>query len=291
MTFEKLFSPFTIRDLTLRNRIFSTGHMTNLVRDGSPSADLAAYHAARARGGAGLIIMESARAHASSLSDQPAINASVDACIPGFAAVAEAVKGTGAALFGQLSHAGRVTYALRQGRRLVTYAPSSSPDDRFHSTPRAMPTAMVEELAAAFGTAAGRYRAAGLDGLEILASHGLLAAQFLNPRVNRRQDRYGGSFENRLRFLRECLAACRAAMAPEMILGIRISADEMEDGGLTSAEAIEICRSLAQDGDLDYLNVTAGSMAGLAGSVHVVPPMQIEHGYVAPLAAAMKAAV
>lgn len=291
MTFERLFSPLPLRGVTLRNRIFSTGHMTNLVQDGSPSADLVAYHEARARGGVGLIIMESARVHASSISDQPAINASVDACIPGFTAVADAVKGEGAAVFGQLGHAGRVTYAMRRGARLVAYAPSCSPDDRFHTTPRAMPTDMVAELVASFGTAAGRYRTAGLDGAEIMASHGLLAAQFLNPRVNRREDRYGGSFENRLRFLRECLAAARAAMGPEMTLGIRISADEMEDGGLTSAEVVDICQSLAQDGDMDYLNVTAGSMAGLAGSVHVVPPMQIAHGYVAPLAAAMKAAV
>ena len=291
MTFERLFSPLQLRDLSLRNRIFSTGHMTNLVRDGSPSEDLVAYHRARAEGGAGLIIMESARVHGSSLSDQPAINAGSDACIPGFAAVAEAVKGAGAALFGQLSHAGRVTYALKRGRRLVTYAPSSSPDDRFHSVPRAMPTAMVEELVAAFGAAAGRYRAAGLDGVEILASHGLLPAQFLNPRVNRREDRYGGSFENRLRFLKEALEVGRAAMDPAMVLGMRISADEKEADGLMPEEVIAVCQSLEAAGCLDYVNVTAGSMAGLAGSVHVVPPMQIEHAYLAPLAAAVKAAV
>ena len=289
MAFEQLFTPLTLRRLTIRNRIFSTGHMTNLVTGHSPNADLAAYHEARAAGGAGLIIMESARVHASSLSDQPALNAGHDDCIPGFAAVATAVQGHGAAVFGQLGHAGRVTAALKRGRRLVTYAPSSVPDDRFHNMPRAMPLAMIEELVEAFGRAGRRYREAGLDGAELMASHGLLIAQFLNPSVNRREDRYGGSAENRLRFAQETLAAVRAELGDDKVLGLRISADEIEQGGLDPDAVIAICRALEATTSLDYVNVIAGSMSGLAGSVHVVPPMQIEHGYVAPMAAALKA--
>ncbi len=289
MPFEQLFTPLKIRDLEIRNRIFSTGHMTNLLTEASPNDDLAAYHEARARGGAGLIIMESARVHESSMSDQPAINASHDRCVPGFARVAEAVQRHGCAVFGQLGHAGRVTAAMKGGRRLVTYAPSSTPDNRFHNVPRAMPLGMIEELIQSFAAAAGRYRDAGLDGLEVMASHGLLIAQFLNPTVNRREDRYGGSAENRLRFAQEILAAIRREVGGEMVLGMRISADEIEEGGLDPKTVLEVCLALEAAGALDYVNVIAGSMAGLAGSIHVVPPMQIEQGYVAPMAAALKA--
>ena len=78
---------------------------------------------------------------------------------------------------------------------------------------------MIDEIVEGYGAAARRMAAAGIDGVEIVASHGYLPAQFLNPRLNRREDGYGGSFENRLRFLREVIAACRAAVGPEQRRG------------------------------------------------------------------------
>ena len=289
--FKILFSPLRLRQLEIRNRILSTGHQTYLAKDSLPSDDLVAYHEARARGGAGLIITESARFHESSFSDSPEIRLTSDTCISGYRKIADAVHRHGAKIFGQLSHSGRLSRRVRGGLRDVAYAPSSVPDNRFHSMPREMPIEMVEELVEACGTAAGRLAEAGLDGIELVASHALLFAQFLNPTTNRRTDRYGGNRENRMRFLVESLAAVRKAVGDELIVGTRTSAEENEEGGLEADEVIAICQDLARMKTLDYVNITTGSMAGLGGSVHVVPPMEVQPGYVAPKAGTLRAAV
>ncbi len=290
MRLAKLFSPLTLRSVEIRNRILSTGHQANMLTEGLPNARLAAYHEARAAGGVGLIVIEAARMHHSGLSDG-VLDASTDACIPGYRNIAEAVHRHGAKLFGQLSHPGRVNARIRDGVRDVPYSASDLRDDRFKTVPRPLTLAQIEDLIAAYGAAAARFRAAGLDGVEVVASHGNLIAQFLNPRVNQRTDRYGGELAGRLRFLREALTAVRGAVGEALVVGIRISIDEKETGGLAPEEAIEFCRQLDPFAAIDYFNVTAGSMAGAGGSVHVVPPMAIETGYLAPAAAALKAVV
>jgi len=290
LRFDHLFSPLTLRSVEIRNRVLSTGHQVNMLTGGLPSPRLAAYHEARAAGGAGLIVIEAGRMHASGLSDS-VLDASTDACIPGYRAIAEAVHRHGAKLFGQLSHPGRVASRVRDGVRDVSYSASAVRDDRFKNVPRPLSLAQIAELIAAYGAAAARFRDAGLDGVEVAASHGNLIAQFLNPRVNLRTDRYGGSDEGRLRFLREALEAVRAGAGEELAVGIRISIDEKEANGLKPEEAIEVCRQLDPLPAIDYFNVTAGSMAGAGGSVHVVPPMAIETGYLAPVAAALKVSV
>jgi 2,4-dienoyl-CoA reductase-like NADH-dependent reductase (Old Yellow Enzyme family)/thioredoxin reductase len=288
-TFRHLFSPLRIRGCDIKNRIFSTGHQTYLARGGNPGADLAAYHEARAAGGAGLVVTEAARFHDSSLSDLPEIDVSRDDCIPGYRAIGTAAHRHGCKVFGQLSHSGRVTRLLSRGLRKVAYSASAVPDHRFHTMPRALPPDMVREIVEAYGTAAGRLAEAGLDGVEISASHGVLPAQFLNPETNLRDDAYGGPLPNRMRFLLEAIAAVRAAVGEELVVGIRISAEEAEPGGLDLATMSEVCQALEACEALDYISTTMGSMAGLGGSVHVVPPMELAQGYVAPRAGTIKA--
>jgi len=288
---DHLFAPLTIRDHTIRNRIFSTGHMTVMLSDGVPTERMVAYHAARAAGGAGLIILEAARAHPSGDSGRPAIRAYDDACIPGYARLAKAVQEHGCKLFGQLTHPGREMGLAADGTHAVAYAPSAIPNERFHTMPREMTPDMIAEIVAGFGAAAGRMRQAGLDGVEVVASHGYLLSQFLNPRINRREDSYGGSAENRMRFVREVIAAVRAGAGEEMIVGMRLSGEDNDHHGLEQPEMAEIAVALAEDGQLDYLNVAAGTSAGLAGSTHIVPPMAYDVAYTAPLAAAIRARV
>jgi hypothetical protein len=149
--------------------------------------------------------------------------------------------------------------------------------------PREMPRSMIGEIATAFGRAAERYAEAGYEGLEVMASHGLLLAQFLNPESNQRDDEYGGSRENRLRFLRQVISAIRERVGRSMVLGIRISGDELNTRGLETPEVVEICRLLDSDRTLDFFDICGGSMTGLAGSVHVVPPMNFAGGYLAEI--------
>jgi len=288
VNYETLFSPFSIRHITFKNRIFSTGHMTRMTQDGLPTEQMLAYHEARARGGAGLIICEAARVHDSALSDSPAIDASTDRCIAPYTRMAQAVHHYGCKMFGQVSHSGRANDRRRGGLRDVPYSASATPDERFHNVPRQMSGEMIAEVVSAYGSAAKRLIAATLDGIEIPVSHGLLPAQFLNPRVNCRSDKYGGILENRCRFVAEVIRCVRRAIGDESILGIRFSIDELEHGGLEKQESLALCEFLSKMPELDYFNVIAGSMAGLSGSVHVVPPMMIEHAYTAPLAHSLK---
>jgi NADPH-dependent 2,4-dienoyl-CoA reductase/sulfur reductase-like enzyme len=113
-----------------------------------------------------------------------------------------------------------------------------------------------------------------------------LPAQFLNERVNKREDEYGGTFENRLRFLREVSQAIRDRVGDEMVVGIRISGDEKDSEGLQESESLAAIAAL--DGDIDFFNVIAGTSASFGGAVHIAPPMAIANGYVAPFAAAVK---
>jgi 2,4-dienoyl-CoA reductase-like NADH-dependent reductase (Old Yellow Enzyme family)/thioredoxin reductase len=290
-SFPRLFSPIRLRNTEIRNRILSTGHQTYLAKGGLPGEDFVAYHEARAKGGAGLIVVEAARFHDTGFTDSPELIVASDDCIPGLKNLADSVHRHGAKIFGQISHSGQVTKRLSGGLRGVAYAPSVVPDQRFHTMPRAMPVALIEEIVEEAGKAARRFGEAGFDGIELLASHGLLISDFLNPRHNQRTDAYGGSFENRLRFLADLLATVRNGLGDGPVLGIRISAEEVEPGGLDKDEAIAICQALKAKLVIDYVNITYGSMQGLGGSVHVVPPMEIAHAYVAPKAGTLRAAV
>jgi hypothetical protein len=151
-----------------------------------------------------------------------------------------------------------------------------------------MSTEYVWVIINAFAAAAGRMAEAGLDGAELTASHGMLIAQFLNPQTNFRQDEFGGSDEKRFRIVAAMIAATRRVVGSEFIIGMRISAEELEPDGLDQTAWLEICRRLNDETELDYLNVTVGSMMGLGGSVHVVPPMAIDHAYTAPHAGIIK---
>jgi 2,4-dienoyl-CoA reductase-like NADH-dependent reductase (Old Yellow Enzyme family) len=287
MSFSHLFSPHEIRGLEIRNRIFSSAHQTILARNGSPGIEMAAYHEARARGGAGLIIVESSRPYVDDVSASYYIDSSTDDCIPGYRMVADAVHKHGCKLFGQINHGGRIAYT-HEGMNIVAHAPSMVPDHRFHCMPRVMSTEYVRIIIDAFAAAAGRMAQAGLDGAELTASHGMLIAQFLNPLTNFRNDEYGGSTENRFRIVAEMIAATRRVVGNDFIVGMRVSAEELEPDGLDQAAWLDICRRLNDEQELDYLNVTVGSMMGLGGSVHVVPPMEIDHAYTAPQAGAIK---
>ena len=153
--------------------------------------------------------------------------------------------------------------------------------------PKPMSQALIDGIIAGFASGTRRMREAGIDGIELIASHGYLLAQFINPRVNLRQDDYGGSPDNRLRFVRQAIAAVRRELGADMIVGMRISGDEKDPDGLTEPETLDAI--VALDPDLDYINVIAGTSASMEGAVHIVPPMSVEAGYVAPFAAAVKA--
>ena len=289
--FPRLFSPLRLGPLEIRNRIFSSGHDTVMAEDGLIGDRLVAYQRARAAGGAGLIIVQVASVHHSAEYTAHALSAMDDTCIPGYRRLAEAVHAEGAAIIGQVFHGGREIMDSVDGTLPVPLGPSPVPNERFHVMPRAMSVAEIRMIEAGFAAAARRLRTAGLDGVEILAAFGYLPQQFLSPRINLRSDEYGGSLENRVRFLRETIAQIRAAMDPGAVVGLRISIDERSPDGLTRDESLAAIELLDREGGPDYFNVATGTSATLAGSDHIVPPMTMANAYTAPLAALARARV
>ncbi|MDE0523248.1 MAG: FAD-dependent oxidoreductase [Boseongicola sp.] len=287
--FPNLFSPINIGGLALRNRIVSTGHETHLNDRGRIGDAMIAYHEARARGGAGLIVTEVALVHSSAVFVANPIRVDTDDCIPGYRRLAEAVHRHGCRLIAQLFHPGREMLASEDGTAPVSYSASATPNERFHVMPRPMPREMIAEVISAHGDAALRMREAGLDGVEIVGSHGYLPAQFLNHRVNQRSDEYGGSLENRARFIREIASDIRAKAGEDFVIGLRLSGDERSHEGIEQSEMLDACDILAGDDSISYFSVVSGSSATVAGSVHIVPPMTEEVGYTAPLGHAVKA--
>jgi 2,4-dienoyl-CoA reductase-like NADH-dependent reductase (Old Yellow Enzyme family) len=290
-TFPHLFSPLRVGHVTLKNRIMSTGHDTSLPREHKVNDALIAYQEARARGGCGLIVVQVASVHETAQYTSHVLMAVDDSCIPGYRRLAETCHAHGATVFGQLFHPGREIMEGLDGSAPIAYAPSAVPNERFHMMPRPLTKALIAAIVEGYGAAAARLKRAGLDGVEIVASHGYLPSQFLNPRLNLRTDEYGGSLDNRLRFLREVAASIRAHAGGDFVVGLRISGDDLDHDGQKASEGLEAILALEAGGGLDYYNVIAGSSASLAGAVHIVPPMIIQHGYVAPFAAAVTAKV
>ncbi|WP_413992976.1 FAD-dependent oxidoreductase [Labrys okinawensis] len=281
-----LYSPFTIRNTRIKNRIMSTGHDTTLPTAFVPNDALIAYQQARAKGGVGLIVLQVAGVHETARYTSHLLMATSDDCIPGYRRLAEVCHAEGATVFGQLFHPGREIMETAEGTAPVAYAPSAVPNQRFHVMPRPMTTRMIAEIVEGYGAAARRLETAGLDGVEIVGSHGYLPAQFVNPRANLREDQYGGSLENRLRFLREIVEAVRRQTGPDFVIGLRFSAEDRDLNGLTAEEVSEVLVTL--DGAFDYFNLTVGSSASFGGAVHIAPAMAFASAYGAPVAAAIK---
>jgi 2,4-dienoyl-CoA reductase-like NADH-dependent reductase (Old Yellow Enzyme family) len=288
MRFPNLFSPFRIKSTEFRNRIFSTGHDTYLPEGGLPSANLIAYQSARAMGGAGLIVIQVVGVHETARYTGELLMGTNDECIPSYRKLIDAIHGPGTKAFVQLFHPGRELLGRPEGVVQPAYAPSFSPSERFRTVPRAMDSEMIGEIIEGYAAVARRMTEAGADGVEIVASHGYLPAQFLNPRVNRREDRYGGSLVNRLRFTREVIASVRKGVPDHAIVGLRFSGDELDADGLSEDETIAMARLIK--GEVDYLNVIAGTSAASAGAVHITPPMTVNHAYLAPYASKLKQA-
>ena len=289
--YENLLEPIELGPARIPNRIFNPPHGTTLGSEGAVTDNLIAYHTTRAKGGVGLIILEGIAFHPSFEFESAYLNAGRDTIIPGLKKLSRSCREYGTSVFGQLFHAGRAVRYTHDGSKPLIYSPSDIPDDRYRVVPRPMPNEMIWEVIDSYANAAARLTEADLDGVEILASMGYLIAQFLNPATNRREDEFGGSFDNRLRFLRETVTQTRKAIGQEKALGIRITLDEKTETALDADEVIRICSALENDDDLDYFSVIAGSSSSPGSWIHVFPPMAIPHAYVADDAARLKNAV
>ena len=287
--FPTLFAPLNVGSITLKNRMFSSGHDTVMAENGRVGDQLIEYQRARAAGGVGHIVLQVSGVHQTAEYTDSELMATSDDVIPGYRKIAEAIHEHDCHVFAQLFHGGREVMTTPDGLLGVAWAPSAVPNERFHVMPRALPITLIAEIVHGFGLTAARMATAGIDGVEIVASHGYLPSQFINPRTNIREDIYGGSFENRMRFTGEVIEAVRATTPDGFVVGLRISLGEKDQDGLTPEESMTACQHLAPL--VDYLSVTAGSSATYSGSVHIVPPMNYPPGYLADLSSKLRATV
>ncbi|WP_350614856.1 FAD-dependent oxidoreductase [Pseudomonas sp. HY7a-MNA-CIBAN-0227] len=285
--FPLLFEPLALRGKRLKNRIMSSGHDTSMPTDNRVNEQLIAYHRARAEGGVGLIVLQVAGVHDSARYTAHVLMATDDSCIDGYRQLAETCHAEGTVVLSQIFHPGREIMESADGLLAVAYSASSVPNERFRVMPRALDQRMIDDIVAGYGAAARRLHQAGIDGVEVVASHGYLPAQFINSRVNRRTDDYNGDLDQRLRFLREIIAAVRATTDEQFIIGLRISADERDPEGLREDESLAAVQLLQSQ--LDYVHIVAGTSASLGGAIHIVPPMAIATAYLAKEAATFKA--
>ncbi len=288
--FEHLLSPIEIGPRTIRNRALVTAHVPGLEKDGLASDAFIAYQRARAKGGAGLQISGSSTIHATgAVGAGRSLDNRKPEIVETYKRLADAIHEEGGRFLVQLGHAAATVNDQDVGRPL--WAPSAVPSQLVREMPEVMTKSMIDEIIEAYATAATRVRMGALDGVEILGAFGQLPAAFLSPLTNRREDEYGGSLENRLRFLVEVIEAVRTAAGADCIVGLRLPGDERTEGGLTQADMEIIAPRLSALGTLDYLNVAAGTNYDRIMRMEHWPPTPAPHGLYVSLAAALKAKV
>ncbi|MCP4488021.1 MAG: NADH:flavin oxidoreductase [Gammaproteobacteria bacterium] len=270
MSYDPLLQPYQLKHLTLKNRIMTTSHEPAYPEDGMPKERYRAYHEERAKAGLGMTM--TAGSAAVSKDSPPVFNnilAYRDEVVPWMKQVVDSCHEHGCAVMIQLTHLGRRT-GWNKGDWLPVVSPSHNREPAHRAFPKKLEDWDIERIVSDYADAAERMQAAGLDGIELQA-YGHLMDQFWSPLTNTLDTPYGGSLENRLRFSMEVLTAIRKRIGDEFIVGIRYTADEAAEGGITAEEGIEISRYLKNSGLVDFLNVIRGHIDTDPGLTDVIP--------------------
>lgn len=285
--YRYLFSPLKIGSVVVPNRINFGAHLTNLSVNHRISERHIYYYRERAKGGCGLITTEEMTVHPSDLAYEKLVDAFDPDVIPGFQKLTRTIHEYDTKIFAQLNHNGM--QADGKISRLPVWGPSPGVDPLFREMSKEMEIEDIKECVEYFARSANHAVEGGFDGIELQLGHSSLIRQFLSPATNLREDEYGGSFDNRLRFCLEVIDAVRKSVGTDFTLGIRLNADEMHPkGGLTLEDAKNIAVRLEATGQLNFMDLSLGTFYNLylvEGSMHV--PL----AYTVPLSAAIRSVV
>jgi 2,4-dienoyl-CoA reductase-like NADH-dependent reductase (Old Yellow Enzyme family) len=264
-----LFESLLMRDVRLKNIIaFAPTDMGTADRDGRVTDQMLCHYVARAKGGAGMIIVEHTMSnYLYGLEGSGLLGAHNDRCLSGMADIASAVRTFNAVSIVQLSIGlGRfgmkavgpspVPYRIPPGS---THRGFKRLEGRTGPVPRELSTDEIENLENLFVSAVRRIKRAKFKGIEIHGAHGYLLSSFLSPLTNHRTDRYGGSFENRLRLAINLIQRSREVAGDKFIIGFRVSGDEHVEGGMTLDEVVEAAPILERAG-IDYIHLSSGTI-------------------------------
>ncbi|EOS22428.1 hypothetical protein C806_03767 [Lachnospiraceae bacterium 3-1] len=269
--YKHIFEPFTVKRMTMKNRIVMTPMGTNYgEQNGEMSFLHINYYEQRAKGGTGLIIVENASVFSPQGSNGTTqLRIDHDSYIPRLYKLCETVHKHGACIAIQINHAGASAQAQRTGIQPVSA--SDIPSKEGGEIPRPLSKEEIYEIVEKYGKAAKRAQTAGFDAVEIHAGHSYLLSQFLSPLTNKRTDEFGGSPENRARFARLVIEEVRKQVGPFFPIFVRISADEFMEGGNTLEDTLEYLQYFEKE--VDVFDVSAG----LNGSIQY----QIDANYLA----------
>ncbi len=291
---EALFRPITIGPLTLKNRIVMPPMVTGFAGvDWGVTQRLIDYHIERAKGGVGLIIIESNSIDPSGAGPHAHLGIHSDAFIAGLNHLAEILQAYGVKVGLQLGHVGRQTVYIKD--RHPPLAPSPIMCAHLRNNPKAVePVALgthqIQALAVKYGEAAQRVKTAGLDLVEVHGAHGYLINQFMSPFTNKRSDQYGGDLSGRMKFPLEVLQSIRNAVGPEFPVSFRINGADFIEGGLTLDDSKQIAKMLQQNG-ASLIHVTGAiieSYLNPEDKKYTIPPMCMDRGCYVHLAQAIK---
>lgn len=256
--FPHAFSPFALGSLTLRNRLVALPAGTSMATDGVPTHGDQDHFERLAAGGVGLIVGGATVVHpTTTLRSRKLVEAYIDEVIPALTAKAAAVHRHGAKIIGQLCHLGREFIGGESDSPPSAPSPIKTVRDAY--PPHELSELEIADIVEGWRVSAANLAEAGYDGAEIHAAHGYLPAQFMSTLTNLRTDGYGGSFENRMRFVDEVVSAMREAMPAGMVLGVRLSGEEEIPGGMGIEDCVRIARHLAASGKVDYFSITHGT--------------------------------
>ncbi|MBU6257663.1 MAG: NAD(P)-binding protein [Burkholderiales bacterium] len=268
--FPRLFEPYERGRLQLANRLVVLPHGTSMVSEGGITEDDIAYYEARARSGPALIITgASIVADSSAVRTRKLVEPYNEAVLEGLRQRVDVIHAHGVKVVGQIIHLGRET--IGSEFETAPLAPSFLRSPRDPYGPQVLDEAGIAEIIEAFGVSAANLERTGHDGVEIHGAHGYLVAQFLSPATNRRSDRWGGSLDHRLRFLRAVIDSIRRHCSDAFWLGLRLSASEEIADGLEVPDTAAIAKAVAADGGVDYLSITMGTR-GLYVKDATAPP-------------------
>jgi mycofactocin system FadH/OYE family oxidoreductase 2 len=273
MAYRYLWTPLQLGPVTTRNRIVFSAHLTNYARDGRPTDQHAAYYAARAAGGSGLVITEEHSTHPTDWPYEKLIHGFHRDVIPGYRRITDAVHRHRVPVFAQINHNGGQASSM-YSRRPV-WAPSAVADPLFREVPKAVTHAEIDEIVQGYATVAEHCAEGGFDGIELQCSHSSIVRGFLSPATNTRTDEYGGSLANRTRILLDIVAAVRRVIGGRLALGVRLCGDELIEHGTTIDDAVEVARLVEATRQVDYVNTSIGvataSLFMIEASMHVPP--------------------
>ncbi len=267
---DPLLQPYKLKHLTLKNRIMTTSHEPAYPEDGMPKDKYRAYHVERAKGG---IAMTMTAGSAAVSKDSPPVFNNVlaykDEVVGWLKKLTDEVHDHDCAVMIQLTHLGRRT-GWNKGDWLPVVAPSHHREASHRAFPKLIEDWDIARIIKDYGDAAERMQAAGMDGIE-LEAYGHLLDQFISPATNTLEAPYGGSLENRMRFLFDCLREIRKRVGDQFIVGVRYTADEAMEGGTTKVDGLEISHRLKSSGLVDFLNVIRGHIDTDAALADVIP--------------------